>query len=92
MDANEIKTKIDAIDDEIAALYLKRMSLESEIVKDAGRDVATTDGSLVDRATLNRVTADMPDEVKLYTQNRCSTAYSIRRKHIARVACISNRR
>ncbi len=68
MDANEIKTKIDAIDDEIAALYLKRMSLESEIVKDSCRDVATTDGSLVDRATLNRVTADMPDEVKLYAK------------------------
>ena len=68
MDANEIKTKIDAIDDEIAALYLKRMSLESDIVKDAGRDVATTDGSLVDRATLNRVTAEMPDEIKLYAK------------------------
>ena len=54
MDANEIKTKIDAIDDEIAALYLKRMSLESDIVKDAGRDVAATDGSLVDRAISTR--------------------------------------
>lgn len=68
MNAKEIRTEIDAIDDKIAALYLERMSLESEIVKDASRDVLATDGSLVDKATLNRVTAKMPDEVKLYAK------------------------
>ena len=66
MKATEAKIKIDAVDDEIAALYKKRMELAAIMSADPDRDVSSTDGTLVEKATVNRVTRDMPEKMKMY--------------------------
>lgn len=91
MNANEIKTKIDGIDDKIAALYLERMKLESEIVSDEKRDVSATDGSLVDKATLNRVTAEMPDDVKLYAKQVFDSIFNTAKAYRSRCVHVESR-
>ena len=68
MKATEAKIKIDAVDDEIAALYKKRMELAAIMSADPDRDVSSTDGTLVEKATVNRVTRDMPENMKMYAK------------------------
>ena len=86
MSATDAKMKIDAIDDEIAALYVKRMELASEIAKDNARDVAATDGTLVEKATVSRVTKAMPENMKLYAKQLFDTIYNTSRAYGAESA------
>jgi chorismate mutase/prephenate dehydratase len=68
MTIEEIRKEIDAADDEIAALYTKRMSLGKEIAALKNSEKLPLVNSSREKAILNRVTADMPDEIKLYAK------------------------
>ncbi len=81
MKATDAKLKIDAIDDEIASLYVQRMQLAAEIFSDAKRDVSVTDGTLVEKATVNRVTKSMPDDMKLYAKQLFDAIYNTARAY-----------
>ena len=81
MSAADAKLKIDAIDDEIAALYVKRMELASEVAADSDRNVAETDGTLVEKATVSRVTKSMPEGMKLYAKQLFDTIYNTSRAY-----------
>ena len=86
MSAAELKTKIDSIDDEIASLYVKRMELAGEMARDTSRDVAETDGTLVEKATVNRVTKNMPEGMKLYAKQLYDTLFNTARAYGAQNA------
>lgn len=62
----EYRNKIDVIDDEIARLYLERMS----VVKRIGEEKKNNNSPVLvpgrEKAILNRVTRNAPDELKLY--------------------------
>lgn len=88
MKATEAKIKIDAVDDEIAALYKKRMELAAIMSADPDRDVSSTDGTLVEKATVNRVTRDMPENMKMYAKQLYDTLFNTARAYGAQSARI----
>ena len=88
MKATEAKIKIDAVDDEIAALYKKRMELAAIMSADPDRDVSSTDGTLVEKATVNRVTRDMPENMKMYAKQLYDTLFNTARAYGAQSAGI----
>lgn len=69
MDKTEIKDlrqNINAIDDEIAALYVKRMAIAKEIGEYKVQNKLCVGDANREREIINRVTKDMPQEIKLY--------------------------
>ncbi len=89
--ATEAKLKIDAIDDEIARLYAERMELAAIMNADTARDVSATDGTLVEKATVNRVTYGMPDNMKMYAKQLYDTLFNTARAYGAQSAGIPSR-
>ncbi len=76
MDLEKIRKEIDAVDDKIAALYSERMSLVKKVA-DAKRETgAPTENTEREREILNRVTQNLPNELKLYAKQVFETLFS----------------
>lgn len=72
----EIRNEIDVIDDKIADLYLQRMAAAKEIGLAKVATGVATENSLREKAIINRVTAKMPDDLKLYAKQVYETLFS----------------
>lgn len=75
MELNEIREKIDSVDDEITKLYLKRM----ELVKDVADFKAST-GKIVsdnsrEREIIFRLSQKAPEELKMYIKELYETVF-----------------
>lgn len=66
MDVKELRQNIDAIDDQIATLYVKRMEIAKQIGEYKVENKLCIGDASRERSIINRVTKTMPDEVKLY--------------------------
>lgn len=75
MELNEIRGKIDSVDDEITKLYLKRM----ELVKEVADFKASTGKSVADNSrekeVIFRLANYAPDELKLYLKELYETVF-----------------
>jgi len=76
---NKIRTEIDQVDDQIKALFEKRMSLVLEVAKyKAERGVPVMNASR-EREILARVTEGQDDETAGYTKALFSTLFDLSR-------------
>ena len=65
-DIKDLRQSIDALDDEIASLYVKRMAIAREIGEYKVQNKICVGDANREREIINRVTKDMPQEIKLY--------------------------
>lgn len=84
MELNELRTQIDAIDDQLASLYDRRMKL----IKQVGEEKARTDSYLQDltreNAIIRRVTKAVDDSVRVYCKQVFETLFETSRAYQAR--------
>ncbi len=66
MDLQEVRKNIDVIDDEIARLYRRRMELAVEVARNKAKDGLPVENAEREKQIINRVTEQMPDEIKLF--------------------------
>lgn len=71
----QLREQIDTIDDKITELYAQRMALAKQIgiVKDK-KQISTTDNGR-EKAIINRVTAKVDDDIKVYTKQVFNTMF-----------------
>ncbi|MDE7405905.1 MAG: prephenate dehydratase [Clostridiales bacterium] len=84
MELNELRTKIDDIDDKLASLYNQRMKL----VKQVGEEKARTNRYVQDltreNAIINRVTKAVDEDVRVYCKQVFDTLFETSRAYQAR--------
>ena len=68
MKLEDLRGKIDTIDDMIASLYVRRMGVAKEIGTVKAENNIATESTLREKEILNRVTADMPEDIKLFAK------------------------
>lgn len=76
MDLQEIRTKIDAVDDKISALYAERMNLIKQVAEAKKATGVPTENTEREKEILSRVTKELPDELKLYAKQVFETLFS----------------
>src|SRR5574344_81854 len=64
----ELRNKIDKVDDEIAKLYVERMSLAKEVGLAKRESGVATENALREKEIVNRVTDNMDESLKLYAK------------------------
>ena len=75
MELSEIRRKIDEIDDEMAALYVKRMALSAEVAKNKSKTgKAVTDGER-EREIVYRLAEKSPKELTVYLKELYDTVF-----------------
>lgn len=75
MDLQEVRNKIDAIDDKIAKLYAERMELAADVAENKAKDGLQVENSEREKQIISRVTAGLPDGMKLYCKQVFETMF-----------------
>ncbi len=75
MDIDEIRNSIDEVDDKLAALYKRRMELARLIAEEKRKAGLPLVNVLREKEIVNRVTATLPAEVKLYGKQLFETLF-----------------
>ena len=75
MELEELREKIDVIDDELAALYQKRMELSKLVAQVKSEKGLAVQNVLREKEIINRVTADADDEMKLFVKQLFETLF-----------------
>ena len=75
MDLQEVRAKIDVIDDEIARLYAQRMELAVDVAENKAKEGLQVENYEREKQIISRVTADMPDTMKLYCKQVFETMF-----------------
>ncbi len=75
MELSEIRKKIDAVDDGIATLYGERMRLAKEVAKAKAADGLQISSPLREKEIINRVSAGLDPDVKLYGKQLFETLF-----------------
>lgn len=71
----DIRQEIDAIDSQIVGLYTQRMELAKRVGIQKAAEGKGVDNPLREKEIINRVTALVPDELKLYTKQLFTTLF-----------------
>ena len=80
----ELRGNIDAIDDQIAKLFAERMSVAKEIGKLKAESNKVVADGVREREIINRVTKDMPEEIKLYGKQMFDELFSLSKAYQTR--------
>ena len=75
-DINELRDEINAIDDSIASLYEKRMQIAKAIGEYKQEKKLCVGDANRERQIINRVTKEMPEDVKLYAKQVFETLFN----------------
>ena len=76
MKLDELRLKINQCDDDIVKLYGERMALVKEVAEVKKSEGIPTENTEREKAIINRVTATLPDELKLYAKQVFETIFS----------------
>lgn len=68
MELQDIRQQIDAIDDQLVALYLRRLALVREVASAKAQTGRPVDDPVREQQVLYRLTKDLPDQQKLYVR------------------------
>jgi chorismate mutase/prephenate dehydratase len=68
MALDELRERIDAVDDQMAKLFAERMALAAEVGKEKNKTGAPIENTAREKEILNRVVSDMPEDIKLYAK------------------------
>lgn len=90
MDIGKLRNEINAVDDEIAALYVKRMALGKEIALYKREHNVPLENPEREKEILNRVTAVMPDDIKLYGKQVFNLLFDTSKAYQAKIAEIKS--
>ena len=80
----ELRGNIDTIDDQIAKLFVERMSVAKEIGKLKAESNKVGEDGVREREIINRVTKDMPEEIKLYGKQMFDELFSLSKAYQTR--------
>lgn len=80
----ELRGNIDAIDDQIAKLFVERMGIAKEIGKLKAENNKVVADGVREREIINRVTKDMPEEIKLYGKQMFDELFSLSKAYQTR--------
>ncbi len=75
MDLIETRNKIDFIDDEIAALYIKRMELAKEVAANKRSSGLPIENPEREKQIVSRVTSCMPEDIKVFGKQMFGTLF-----------------
>lgn len=75
MELSEIRSKIDRIDDEMAALYVKRMALIQEVAKNKAQTGKTVTDGEREREIVYRLAEKSPKELTVYLKELYDTVF-----------------
>ena len=67
MELKKLRDEIDNIDDQLAILYKKRMEIAS-CSRSEKENNTPIENSVREKEIINRVTSEMPDDIKLYAK------------------------
>lgn len=85
MDLEKLRTEIDKVDNQIAELYVKRMELSREVGITKELQRIPLENTLREKEIISRVTATMPDEIKLYGKQVYETLFSTSKAYQSRL-------
>ncbi len=68
MKIDELRNKIDEVDQELSALYVKRMELCKQIGEEKAKENASINVPNRENAVLSKVTKNAPEELKIYVK------------------------
>ena len=80
----ELRGNINTIDDQIAKLFVERMSVAKEIGKLKAESNKVVADGVREREIINRVTKDMPEEIKLYGKQMFDELFSLSKAYQTR--------
>ncbi len=75
MKIEDVRGKIDAVDDKIVALFKERMALSKQIAKIKSANGLPLVNTLREKEIINRTSAALPDDVKLYGKQLFETLF-----------------
>ena len=75
MELNEIRNKIDGLDDEIIKLYLKRMELVKEVAASKAKSGKTVADDSREREIIFRLSKKAPEELKMFVKELYETVF-----------------
>jgi len=84
MTLEEIRKEIDALDDRIVALYAQRMALVRNVAEEKKAQGLPTENTEREKAIVNRVTATVDDDLKLYAKQVFETMFSTAKAYQSR--------
>lgn len=76
MEISNLRGKIDKIDDQISKLYIQRMELSREIGQIKNNKGSLIESTKREREIINRVTKNMPNDIKFYGKQVFETLFS----------------
>lgn len=94
MDKSEIKDlrkSIDALDDEIASLYVKRMEIAKQIGEYKVTNKLCVGDANREREIINRVTKNMPNDIKLYGKQMFESLFNTSKAYQTRFVEIDSK-
>ena len=91
MELTDLRKKIDAIDDEIVSLYLKRMGIVAEIAQEKKETNAPVCNLERESEILSRLTKNVPDEFKKYLKEVYSAIFNTSKDYQLSVKDLTNK-
>ena len=76
MELKKLRDEIDNIDDQLAILYKKRMEIARAVAEVKKENNTPIENSVREKEIINRVTSEMPDDIKLYAKEVFTTVFS----------------
>ncbi|MBO4694453.1 MAG: chorismate mutase [Clostridia bacterium] len=90
MKLEDLRNQIDAIDNQIAELYVQRMDVAREIGVVKEIDKINLQNTTREKEIISRVTAGMPEEIKLYGKQVFETLFSTSKAYQSRLLSINS--
>lgn len=81
MKLEDLRSKIDKVDDEIVALYAQRMDYAKQVAAAKKVEGIATTNMLREKSILNRVVSNVNDDIKLYTKQVFNTLFETSRAY-----------
>lgn len=91
MNLEEYRNQLDAIDDQIAALYRSRMEIAKKIGEEKAKNGFSVNVPGREKAIVNRVTASMEDDIKIYGKQLFTTLFNTSKAYQSALAVRSSR-
>ncbi|MDD4839879.1 MAG: prephenate dehydratase domain-containing protein [Clostridia bacterium] len=90
MKLDEIRNKIDNVDDKIAKLYVERMELSKEVGLFKKENNIATENTLREKEIINRVTKEMPEDIKLFGKQVFCSLFDTSKAYQSQIVSINS--
>lgn len=91
MKLEELRVKIDEVDDQIAKLYQARMELAKEVGLTKKINGIATENTLREKEIVKRVTKEMPDNIKLYAKQTFETLFETSKAYQSQIVDVDSK-